>query len=224
LAKDRGRSNPSPSPIYYNPPLEKGGCGGIDEGEADGRENMKIVLVLFIILVLLIVAVAAFLWSGTYNIAATVPHWRATHWVLGKIRDHSIAAHSKGITVPSFDSPKLVEGGFKEYHEMCRLCHGAPGYSRTEIAKGLYPGPPDFTSRDMKIRNEGELYWVIKNGIKMTGMPAFGPTHSEDELWGIVAFLKRLLDLKPEDYQTMIKAAGLDKEPEDHHHSHKSHP
>lgn len=74
----------------------------------------------------------------------------------------------------------------------------------------------------MKMRNEAELYWVIKNGIKMTGMAAFGPTHSEDELWGIVAFLKRLPNLRPEEYRAMIKAAGLDKEPEDHHHGHKS--
>lgn len=102
-----------------------------------------------------------------------------------------------------------------------RSCHNAPGYSRTEIAKGLNPNPPDFTSKDVKMRKETELYWIIKNGIKMTGMPAFGPTHSEDELWGIVVFIKGLPSLKPEEYQAMLKAAGLDKEKEDHHH--KSH-
>lgn len=73
------------------------------------------------------------------------------------------------------------------------------------------------------MRNEAQLYWIIKNGIKMTGMAAFGPTHNEDELWGIVAFLRRLPKLKPEEYRSMVKAAGLDKEKEDHHHSHKSH-
>jgi hypothetical protein len=184
---------------------------------------MKIFLVLLIILVLLIAAVATFVWSGSYNVAATVPHWRVTHWVLGKVRDQSIAAHSKGITVPSLNNPKLVETGFKNYHEMRRLCHGAPGYSRTEIAKGLYPPPPDLTKEEFaKGANSAELYWVIKNGIKMTGMPAFGPTHNDEELWGIVAFLKRLSNLRPEEYKAMIKAAGLDKEPGDHHHSHKS--
>lgn len=106
---------------------------------------------------------------------------------------------------------------------MSRLCHSAPGYSRTEIAQGLYPLPPDLTKEEfLKRRNNAELYWVIKNGIKMTGMPAFGPTHSEEELWGIVVFLKRLPNLKPEEYKAMVKAAGLDKEKEDHH-SHKSH-
>jgi mono/diheme cytochrome c family protein len=182
---------------------------------------MKIFLALLIIFFLLIVVVAAFVWSGRYNVAATVPHWGITHWVLGKVRERSIAVHSKSITPPSLDNPKLIDSGFKEYHEMCRVCHNAPGYSRTEIARGLYPNPPDFTSKDIKMRSEAQLYWIIKNGIKMTGMAAFGPTHNEDELWGIVAFLRRLPKLKPEEYHAMMKAAGLDKEKEDHHH--KSH-
>lgn len=184
---------------------------------------MKLLLTLTAILCFLIVLIAAFVWSGSYNVAASVPHWKMTHWLLGKVRDQSISTHSKGIIVPSLNNSNFVETGFKNYHEMCRLCHSAPGYSLTEIARGLYPNPPDFTSKDMKMRNEAELYWVIRNGIKMTGMPAFGPTHSEEELWGIVAFLKRLPNFRPEEYKAMIKAAGLDKEKEDHHHSHKSH-
>jgi mono/diheme cytochrome c family protein len=179
---------------------------------------MKILFALFIIFGLLIAAVAAFVWSGRYNVAATVPHWGITHWVLGKVRERSIAVHSKSITPPSLDNPKLVDSGFREYHPMCRLCHGAPGYSRTEIAKGLYPAPPDLTSRDvLKRLNDTEIYWVIRNGIKMTGMPAFGKTHSEDELWAIVAFVKRLPDLKPDEYSAMVKATRLhDTQP--HHH------
>lgn len=178
---------------------------------------MRIFVALLIILGLLIAAVAAFVWLGGYNVAASVPHWKITHWLLEKVRERSISAHSKGIIIPHLKGPKLFDIGFKNYHAMCRLCHGAPGNPRTEIAKGLYPNPPDFISKDIKMRNEAELYWIIKNGIKMTGMPAFGPTHSEEEIWGIVAFLKRLPDLKPEEYQTMVKAAGSDKEKEDHH-------
>ncbi len=185
---------------------------------------MKLLLTLIAILCFLIILIAAFVWSGSYNVAATVPHWKVTHRVLGKVRDQSIAAHSKGIIVPSLKDSKLFDIGFKNYHAMCRGCHSAPGDPRTEIAKGLYPNPPDFTSKDMKMRSEAELYWVIKNGIKMTGMPAFGPTHNEDEIWGIVAFIKKLPGLKPEGYKAMVKAAGLHGEREDdHHHGHKPH-
>src|SRR4030042_2533108 len=100
---------------------------------------MKILFVLFIIVGLLIAAVAAFVWSGCYNVAANVPHWKITHWFLEKVRERSISAHSKGIIVPSLNNPKLMVAGFRNYREMCRLCHGAPGYSPTEIAKGFYP-------------------------------------------------------------------------------------
>jgi mono/diheme cytochrome c family protein len=179
---------------------------------------MKIFSALLIIFILLVVAIAAFLWSGSYNVAAIVPHWDITHWVLGKVRDQSIAAHSRGIIIPSLKDSKLFDIGFKNYHAMCRGCHSAPGDPRTEIAKGLNPSPPDFASKDVKMRSEAQLYWIVKNGIKMTGMPAFGPTHSEEELWGIVAFLKRLPGLRPEEYKTMVKSAGLNKEKEDHHH------
>lgn len=180
---------------------------------------MRIIVALLIILGLLIATIATFVWSGSYNVAANVPHWKITHRFLEEVRERSISAQSRAIVVPSIKDPKLVDIGFKNYHAMCRLCHGAPGNPRTEIAKGLYPNPPDFTLKDIKMPNEAELYWIIKNGIKMTGMPAFGPTHSDEELWGIVAFLKGLADLKPEEYQTMVKAAGLhDIQP---HHSHR---
>ncbi len=183
---------------------------------------MKIFLIIFIILGSLTGAISALVWLGLYNVAATVPHRRIAHLFLEEVRDRSISAHSKGITVPSLKNPRLFDIGFKHYHEMCRVCHGALGGSRTEIAQGLNPGPPDFSSKDTKMRNEAELYWVINNGIKMTGMPAFGPTHSEDELWGIVVFVKRLPKLKPEEYAAMIKSVGLQEERgDDHHHSHK---
>ena len=180
---------------------------------------MKILLILFIILGCLAGAIVAFVSSGFYNVAATVPHWRITHWFLEEVRDRSISAHSKGITVPSLKDPNLFDIGFKNYHEMCRLCHGAPGSPRTEIARGLNPEPPDFSAKDAKMRNEAELYWVIRSGIKMTGMPFFGPTHREDQLWGIVALLRQLPKMEPEEYNMMVKALGLNDTPT--HHDHK---
>jgi mono/diheme cytochrome c family protein len=174
------------------------------------NKNIKIFLAFLITLFLLVGGISVFVWWGGYNVAATVPHWKVTHWFLEEMRERSISAHSRGIIVPSLNNPKLVEAGFKDYHEMCRLCHGAPGYSRTEIAKGLYPPPPDLTKEEFaKGANSAELYWVIKNGIKMTGMPAFGPTHSEDQLLGIVAFVRRLPNLKPEEYKALIRKTHL---------------
>jgi mono/diheme cytochrome c family protein len=181
---------------------------------------MKSLAAIVVFLFIVVVAVAVYVWSGTYNIAANVPHWDITHEFLEIVREKSIAAHSKDIKAPPLDSQKLVDTGFHHYHPMCRLCHGAPGYPMNEFAMGLYPKPPNLQSEHVQEEfTDAALFWVVKNGLKMTGMPAFGATHSDDELWGIVAFTRRLPGIQPNDYENLVKAAGLGDEA-DHHHDH----
>jgi len=180
---------------------------------------MKFFLVLTAIPCLIIVGVAAFVWMGVYNVSARIPHWSITFWFLEKVREQSISAHSRQIhTLPSENLERL-NIGFRNYHAMCRTCHGAPGYAQTEVAKGLYPQPPEYGSKNVQRWSDAELYWIIENGIKMTGMPAFGSTHSKDEFWGLVAFVRHLPDSNPNEYQAMVKAAGFKEEgAEGHHH------
>ena len=160
------------------------------------------------VVVVIILGGAILVWSGIYNVAADVPHYRLTFWLLDEARECSVAFHSKGIVPPSLKGQKLVAVGFPHYHEMCRLCHGAPGLPRLEFAEGLYPSPPSLVSDDVqRDLGNGELFWIVKNGLKMTGMPSFGKTHTEEQLWGIVAFLRRLPDLTPEEYGTMANNA-----------------
>ena len=160
----------------------------------------------FIVLGCIIVGGAVLVLSGAYNVAADVPHWRVTFLLLDAVRDRSIDVHSKGITVPSLNEEVMVQAGLPHFHETCRLCHGAPGYPREEFAEGLYPEPPFLGSRAMQRELEDrELYWIVKNGLKMTGMPAFGKTHSEEQLWEIVAFLRRLPSLDSRTYEQMVE-------------------
>jgi hypothetical protein len=182
---------------------------------------MKLFLSIFIIIFFLIAAAAIFMWSGRYNVAATVPHWDITARLMEGALSRSIKFHSRGIQPPSLKGLKLIKVGFREYHAMCRSCHGAPGYPQAEFAQGLYPKPPNLGSKDMPQLNDAELYWVVKNGIKMTGMPAFGPTHDQDELWAIVAFLKRMPSIQSKEYEAMAKEAGLHKGGEKHSHGAK---
>jgi len=97
-----------------------------------------------------------------------------------------------------------------------------------EFAKGLYPLPPKLESRGIQAMTDAETFWVVKNGIKMTGMPAFGPTHDDEELWGIVAFWRRLPGMKPEQYKEVVESAGVQIEKQEHHHhpeqEHHHHP
>lgn len=166
------------------------------------------VLSVLVLAGVLIVGGAVFVFSGFYNIAADVPHWGITFSILDEARDRSIEFHSDGITPPPLDK-KLEKIGFPHFHDMCRLCHGAPGYEREEFAEGLYPSPPDLAGAEFrKDITDAKLYWVIKHGLKMTGMPSFGVTHDEKTLWGIVAFVQKLPQLTPEDYASMVRQTG----------------
>lgn len=166
-------------------------------------------LVVLVTLVCFIVGGSAFVLSGSYNVAADVPHWRATSWLLELVRERSIEVHSQGITVPPLNQEALVRTGFSHFHEMCRFCHGAPGYPWEEFAEGLYPKPPFLGSDELQNEiTDRELFWIIKNGLKMTGMPSFGKTHSDEQLWAIVASVRRLPGLEPEGYKKMVETVS----------------
>jgi mono/diheme cytochrome c family protein len=81
---------------------------------------------------------------------------------------------------------------------------------RTEISRGLYPRAPEL--RRNTDLTPAELFWIVKHGVKMTGMPAWGVTHDDDLLWDVVAFVRKLPELTPEQYQTMVKGAPKHEE------------
>jgi mono/diheme cytochrome c family protein len=86
------------------------------------------------------------------------------------------------------------------------FCHGAPGAEPTPLARGLNPKPPQLFEEEGHYKAP-ELFWIIKNGIKLSGMPAWGGSHSDDELWAIVAFLQQLPQLSATEYQSMTAEA-----------------
>ena len=70
----------------------------------------------------------------------------------------------------------------------------------------IYPSAPDLTNKEVVARwSDAELYWIIKNGIGETGMPALGPTHQDQEMWGVAAFVRQLPDISPQEYQAIGK-------------------
>jgi len=151
----------------------------------------------------------ALIYSGIINIAASNPHNALTYWALSTASDHSIQYHAKDIKAPSVDDPAMVLEGFRHYREMCVGCHLAPGIDSSEISKGLMPPPPKLQEAAEEW-TPSELFWVTKNGIKMTGMPAWGLTHSDKKIWDIVAFVNQLPKMTPAQYKAMDAAAGPD--------------
>jgi len=169
---------------------------------------MKSAIVTLLVVTLAGVLVMGYFYTGKYNIAATERHTTLVHWFLSNVQMNSIRMHAKGIEPPELEEQSRIDTGLSHYHQMCVTCHGAPGIEASEIGKGLNPEPPDLTEPVGEF-SDGELFWTLKNGIKMTGMPAYGPTHDDRSLWGIVAFLKHLPSLSEAEYRQMVVQAGL---------------
>ncbi|MGM0454341.1 MAG: c-type cytochrome [Thermodesulfobacteriota bacterium] len=176
-----------------------------------------------VIITIAVIGICAFLyaWNGLYNIAATESHRNITARFLDMTKNHSIAARSGDIETPDLDDPEKRRHALPHYHGMCRYCHGAPGYPPSEFAGGLNPSPPQMISgRIQEHWNDAELYWIVKNGIKFTGMPAFGNGHSEDELWGIAALSRRIPRMTPEQYRRALEQTSIKQDKQDSAHPH----
>jgi len=155
---------------------------------------------------LLVIGASVWVCAGLYNVAADVPHTQPVFWLMTTARERSIAVRAKDIVVPSdLADPKRIVSGAGQYAEMCSSCHLAPGMKRTEISRGLYPRAPEL--RRGSDLTPAEEFWVVKHGLKMTGMPAWGVTHDDEMLWDLVAFLRKLPDLTADQYQALVKSA-----------------
>ena len=174
-----------------------------------------LIVSLLIAAIVFLLGAATVIYAGLYDIAATTPHWPATSWLLETARTRSITAQAAGIVVPpGLDDPAKVIIGVDHYAAHCAVCHGAPGVPKGDIARGLYPPPPDL-AKAATLYAPAELFWIVEHGIKMTGMPAWSD-HSDEELWATVAFLKKLPDMSDEDYAKLVMASMAHG---DHHHN-----
>jgi mono/diheme cytochrome c family protein len=158
---------------------------------------------LVILLAASLAMLALLVYAGAFDVAADTPHSRFGYWLLETIRDRSLSARSGAIKVPPLDDPTMIAEGAEHYAEMCTGCHLAPGARDSEIRPGLYPQPPDLTKPPPLA--PARAFWVIKHGIKMTAMPAWGTTHSDAAIWNIVAFLQQLPAMTPDQYHLLIK-------------------
>ena len=167
---------------------------------------MRILASLLIAMLVLVIGVSALIYAGLYDVAATEPHWPVTTWLLETARTRSVKVHSAGIQVPlGLDDPAKVLLGVDHYAAHCAVCHGAPGVPKGAIAQGLYPRPPDL-AKTAPLYSPADLFWIVKHGIKMTGMPGWSD-HSDDELWATVAFLEKLPGMSEQDYASLVMAS-----------------
>lgn len=170
---------------------------------------MKTIKWLFIIAVIGILGGVGFLYSGVYPMGADVPHNSITYKALETLRERSIARSIRDIKVPPLNGPEQLLTGGADYNEMCTSCHLKPGVKDSEMTQGLYPQPPNLTD-PARINSLADAtlvqardFWIIKHGIKASGMAAFGKTHDDERIWAMVAFIQKLPTLTPEQYQIL---------------------
>lgn len=177
---------------------------------------MKIIKYLAISIVLIVISGTSFLYSGIYPMGADVAHSPLTYWALETMREKSIARAARNIEVPKdLMTPKRLLAGGLDYNDMCASCHLKPGKAQSDLSIGLYPRPPNLAMalRNSQALNEspraynellaGRQFWIIKHGIKASGMPAWGVTHDDQRIWNMVAFIQKLPQLSGEQYQIL---------------------
>jgi mono/diheme cytochrome c family protein len=156
-----------------------------------------------VVLAALVIAVLVMA-GGLYNVAADSPHTALVGDLIAYTRERSIDVRSEGIKVPALTDPKMIADGASDYDAMCTACHLAPGLKENEMRPGMNPKPPILAN---VVGEPAEQFWTIKHGIKMTGMPAWGVTHSDAEIWNMVAFLQKLPKLTPPQYRALVASA-----------------
>lgn len=170
--------------------------------------------------------VAVALYAGLYDVAADVPHSKPVYAILEFLRERSITARARDIQAPDdLADARRVAAGAGLYKEMCSGCHLAPGMQPTEMSQGLYPKAPILAAKNHDM-TAAQQFWVIKHGIKMTAMPAWGLTHSDAMIWDMVAFIRQLPALSAEDYKaaTTKETRGHDRQMQERRTGPEGHP
>jgi len=147
------------------------------------------------------IGATAFVVSGVYDIGADDHHTEITLTIIEQLRERSIAARSKSIEAHYVEDPVRIAAGAQHYSALCVGCHLAPGVTQSEIRRGLYPHPPNLVQEDLQ--QAQRAFWIIKHGIKMSAMPAWGKTLDDAAIWDTVAFIRKMPDMTSETYQQL---------------------
>ncbi len=174
----------------------------------------------FLIIGLAALAGGVVAYGGWIDVAASRPHPEWVETALHYAMERSVHRHAREIRAPGTERKEDLEAGLVHYRAMCETCHGAPGELPPEIAEGLYPRPPQFPEADSDL-TDAELFWVVKHGLQMTGMPGFGATHGDEELWEIVAVVKRLPDMDRQSYRPTERMEHAPAASDGHDHDHQ---
>jgi len=164
------------------------------------------------LVVLTLATAATVFYAGVYDVSATDEHLAPTYWLLDTAMRRSVQQRAEQISVPDLGQPGQVRRGNALYRQHCVQCHGAPGVAPERFALGMTPAPANlaYTGRAW---SPAEVFWVVKEGLKMTGMPAWKYRMVDEDIWAIVSFVRELPKLSPEEYRAKSPGREAAAEP-----------
>jgi mono/diheme cytochrome c family protein len=163
---------------------------------------MRFLALIGTLAILLAISASVYFFGGYYSVAASLEDPALVAAALVRVRSASIVKHATDAPPVSLEDASLIQAGARAFAtNACVNCHGGPGVKWAKFSEGLNPGPPDLKEVVGEL-TPGEIFWVVKNGIRMTGMPSFGAIGVGDQdIWSIAAFLKKLPTVSDADYQ-----------------------
>jgi mono/diheme cytochrome c family protein len=151
---------------------------------------------------------AAFIGSGVYYIGADDRHTKTILAMIDRLRDHSIDLRARRIDAQYETGPERMEDGAQHYAALCVGCHLAPGVTKSDLRKGLFPHPANLAQEG--ILDSRRAFWTIKHGIKMSAMPAWGCTLNDQAIWDIISLVRQMPAMSSETYQQLSASAHTD--------------
>jgi len=152
-------------------------------------------------IVVQMIGAVIFIESGMYDIGADDHHTKLVLALIQRLRDRSIEVRMRATDVPALDDSRRISVGAERYAALCVGCHLGPGVSHSDIRAGMYPHPPGLAQEE--VQDSRRAFWIIKHGIKMSAMPAWGKTLDDSSIWDIVAFVRAMPQMTPESYQQL---------------------
>jgi len=170
---------------------------------------MRFLAVIGVLAIAAAIAGIVYFFGGYYDVAASNGGNAVVEWAVAHVREASLDRHATAPPVPAwFSDPQTVRAGAHEFtEEGCVRCHGAPGVKRDKFAQGMDPKPPDLAKANAD-DPPGYVFWIVKHGIRMTAMPAFGGLASDQEVWRAVAFVKHLKSVTPAQFKDWSKGGA----------------
>ena len=185
---------------------------------------MKRIIAIVGIVVLLVLGASALLLRQilSHGFSAREKPWAIEEFLARRARNLATDAEARRLTNPYTANPEIMRDASDHFADHCAFCHGEDGSGKTEIGQGMYPPPPDLREPSTQELTDGELFQIIQNGIRFTGMPGWGGLDTDDEIWQLVLFLRHLPQLSPEELEHLRevhheKASAADHPHEDHH-------